>query len=511
MRGENSLLKSTPWVFILVMCIISIVRSATASTYETVDNIAVYNALSRLEAEGVISDALLSSRPLSRKEVVRLIHEAEMNSEGRSEIIKGIIATLKHQIKPDDDSVKPVDSVYARYVNTNASVLTLSYSGAPREQEQSFNHNNDGDLYGRGSNYRTGFISRFEDVGPLAVYLNPEYRASNGADQGILKSGYGVLSFKKVDFMVGKDSLWWGPGYNGANLLSNNAESPTMIKVSSPEPLRLPWIFKDLGPFQYTIFVARLDRERSDFQEPYLDGIRFDFKPFPFMEIGLEKIVLLGGRNRPLTANEWIGSIIGTNSHPNTTLSDYTDSEAGGDVKLTLPFQVQPVQAYWQRDGEDGRQYKLGLPYKWADIYGIYLPRVLGHERLGLRIECSTNHISGQPNVWYTHSNYSSGMTYNGMIMGHQMGTDSRGTFVELSYLFDQRVNLALSVDQKRHNLSGMTQERTTETRLKTDVILSPHVNVSASYGYGRIENPGNSVGPAMHVQQLSGEVRYAF
>ena len=503
-------MKTTPWGIILLLCLISVARPALASTYEAVENSAVYNILSRLEAEGVITDALLSSRPLSRREVARLIREAEKNAKGRGELIQGLITTLKQKIKPDDTGVKPVDSVYARYINTNADVLTLNYGGTS-QREQAFNYNNEGDFSSRGSNYRTGFISRFENLGPFAVYVNPEYRASHEGEQAVLKHGYGVLSFTKVDIMVGRDSLWWGPGYHGANLLSNNAEPLNMIKVSSPEPLRLPWIFKYLGPFHYTVFVARLDNKRSDFQNPYLDGIRFDFKPFPFLEIGLEKIVLLGGRNRPLTTKQWIDSFIGNNSHPNKTSADYTDSEAGGDVKLTLPFQVQPAQVYWQRDGEDGRMHKFGFPYKFADLYGIYLPRLLSYERYSLRTEFSNNHISGQPNVWYTHGNYTSGMTYNDMIMGHHMGTDSRGVFVELSYLFDQRVNLSLSVDQKRHNLSGPTQERTTETTLKTDVLISPNMDLSASYGYGRIENPGNSVGPARNVQQLSGEVRYAF
>ena len=65
-----------------------------------------------------------------------------------------------------------------RYINTNADVLTLTYLGAAREKEQAFNYNNDGDLYGRGSNYRVGLTSRLENLGPLSVYLNPEYRST---------------------------------------------------------------------------------------------------------------------------------------------------------------------------------------------------------------------------------------------------------------------------------------------------------------------------------------------
>jgi hypothetical protein len=258
--------------------------------------------------------------------------------------------------------------------------------------------------------------------------------------------------------------------------------------------------------------VARLENDRGDFSEPYFDGLRLDFKPFPYLEIGLERVTLLGGSGRPLSAGQWIRSFIGTSGHPSTTSADYTDTEAGGDVKLTLPFRVQPLQAYWQRDGEDSRMRRFGFPYKFADLYGLYLPRLLEFENIGLRVEYAVNHVSGEPDIWYTHSNYTSGMTYHGMIIGHHMGTDANDLFLELSCrLPEAQTQLFLSYDKERHNMSGAVQEQAEEIKLTAEFTIVQRLDVTAVYGYGRIENPGNLPDPVHYVTEISGEVRYRF
>ncbi len=502
------------FLFLTLLIIPLTARISSASTYVDIEDRQIYNILSRLEAEGVINDGLLSTRPLSRKEVVRLTREAEVNAKGQSEFIKRLVQDLKQRVKPEEFEagvLKPLDAVYAKYIYTNAAVLSLAYPGAVREKEQALNYNNDGDLYGRNSNYRTGFTSRFDDLGPFSFYLNPEFSSSDNSERGVLKKGYGVLGFSWIDIVAGKDSQWWGPGYNGAILQSNNAEPLTMIKFTSPGPLQLPWILKYLGPFQYSLFVAKLEKDRADFPEPYLDGLRFDFKPSPYLELGLERIVLLGGRGRPLSTNQWISSFIGTDAHPNKSESDYTDSESGFDVKVTLPFKRQAVQVYWERDGEDGRMH-TPLPYKYADLLGIYLPRVLAFERIGLRAEYATDRPPEGADVWYTHGNYTSGMTYNGMIMGHNMGTNSRDSFLELSYAIPEKnMSLYLSYDQKIHYFADPVREVTRITKVTTNFQLARHFDVTAALGYGRVENPGNLSGPSDHVSQVASEVRYLF
>lgn len=500
-------------VLIALVVAACIAAPAVASTYLDLDDDA-YAMLSRLETEGVISTGLLSTRPISRKAALRLLREAEDNAEGRSAFIRDLIAVLKQRIKPEgfgSGGLKYAGSVYAKYMSTNADVMTLSYYPGPaREKEHPFNYNNDGDLYERGSNYRAGLTWRMEDLGPLSLYVNPELRYSDNEEKEVLKKGYAVVGFSWLDIVVGRDSAWWGPGYHGAILLSDNAEPLTMLKFTGPEPLRLPWIFKYLGPFQYTVFATRLEKDRSDYPEPYLWGMRFDFKPWPFLEIGLERTALLGGRGRPTNAATWRHSVLGSNEHEST--DNPGDQRAGFDLKLTLPFSMQPVQVYWEQAGEEDRQRNSRRPYKLANLYGLYLPRVLGFERVELRAEYAETKVNEQNDVWYTHGTYTAGYTYHGVIMGHHMGTESKDFFLELSYLMPEKdARLFLSYDREAHDLSGPSGETATVLTITAEFPLSRQVRIRASGGYGRIKNPGNMPADALNVHQVSSEIRYSF
>ena len=499
----------------LIGCAIAIIMNAApshGSTYISAGD-EIYYLLSRLEAEGVITDAILSTKPLSRKEIVRLAREAEMNAVGSSEFIKELVKDLKRRVQADEYSsgtIKPVESAYAAYINTNADVLSLSYPGAARENEQAFNYNNNGDLYAQGSNYRLGMTSRLENIGPLSIYLNPEYRTTDDMDKGVLKKGYAVLGFSWLDIIVGKDSQWWGPGYHGAILLSNNAEPLTMIRLSGPSPQTLPWMLKYLGPFQYNVFFSKLEKDRGDFPEPYFWGIRLDFKPHPNIEIGFERTAVLGGRGRPTNASTWLDSLFGSNEHD--TSENPGDQRAGYDLKLTLPFDIQPVQIYWEGAGEENRQQDARVPYKNIGLYGVYLPRLFGFERIDLRTEYIRTVVNRQPYVWYTHGTYTNGYTYNGMIIGHHIGTESRDIYLEGSYSLPEKgARISLACHQEKHNLEGPVSETLNECSISGFSMVSKRVEVSVLLGYGRLVNPGNAAGPSSNIYEFSSGVRYLF
>ncbi len=491
----------------------SVAATVHASTYVDVED-DVYILLSRLEAEGVIRDALLSTKPLSRREIVRLLHEAETNAEGRSEFIKSLVRDLKQSVRPEEfesGGLKLLDRAYVKYINTDADVLTLVY-GFTREKEQAFNYNNNGDLYSRGSNYRAGFTSRAENWGLFSLYLNPEFRSSKG-EQAVLKKGYGVLGFSRLDIVLGRDSLWWGPGYNGSILLSNNAEPFTMLKLTGPEPVILPWIFKYLGPFQYTIFATRLEKDRNDFPEPYLWGMRFELKPHPVLELGFQRTALLGGRGRAQGLNTWVNSLLGTEEHERDFSRETGDQRAGWDLKLTLPFKLQPLQMYWEGDGEDGIH---GWPSQWAKLYGIYLPRVLSLERISLRGEYATTHMNKHPGaVWYTHHIYTAGYTYNGMIIGHHMGSDSNDLFSELSFLIPEKNSrVFIHYDRVEHNLSNPdpgNHEILDEVAAGVQLALTRSVDLKAVFNHGRLKNRENTPHEAVQFSAFGVEMTYRF
>lgn len=474
---------------ILIVSILLIATNATASTYVPIDD-EFYNTLYRLEAEGLIQSGLLTTKPLSHREAVRLLLEAERNSEGRSAFIQSLIKSLKERFKDESDDVrfiKPVDFLYGKYVYADSDIQALYY-------------NNDGDHYEKGSNLRVGFSSRAE-LEWLSFYLNPEFRYSDNNSDLIAKRVYGVLNFLGLELTAGKDSQWWGPGNHGAILVSNNAEPLTMLRLTNPQPVLLPWIFKYLGPFRFTVFATRLEKERH-VPEPYLWGMRLNFKPNPYVEIGLSRTALLGGKGRSESMKTWWRSFTGKGE--NELGSGAGDQRAGGDLKLTLPFKWQPVQIYMEAAGEDEAG---GLPTKWAYLTGIYLPRLFNFERIDFRAEYAKT-----SNVWYKHHIYKSGYTYKGRIIGHHMGTDSKDIFMEVSYLIPERDGrLSISYDREEHNLSGAVREKKDEANLKIDIRITKDVDIKASYGYGRIKNMGNMPAEDKGINTVMGMISYNF
>jgi len=469
-----------------------------ASTYLPVDDES-YDILYRLEAEGIIQSGLLTTKPLSYREVVRLISEAERNAEGRSIFIQNLVKSLKERFKDESDDVKyikPVDLLYSRYVYADSDIQALYY-------------NNDGDLYEKGSNLRVGFTSRAE-LGWLSFYINPEFRYSDADSDLIVKRVYGVLNFLGLELTAGKDSQWWGPGNHGAILVSNNAEPMTMLRLTNPQPVILPWIFKYLGPFRFVVFATRLEKER-DVPEPYLWGMRVNFKPHPYLEIGLQRTALLGGKGRPEDLSTWWKSFtaLGETAVVNA-VDDVGDQRAGFDVKLTLPFKWQPLQVYAEAAGEDEAG---GLPYKWAYLTGIYLPRILNFERVGFRAEYATTHVEGSPDVWYTHGIYGpKAYTYKGRIIGHHMGTDSKDIFLEVSYLIPERNGrISIFYDRQEHNLSETIREKKDEVDVNVDIKLAKDLKVKTSYGYGKIKNMGNIPGEDRKINIITGMISYNF
>ena len=466
-----------PWFLALFICFAFVLSvRAFASTYVPVGDDA-YNMLFRLEAEGLITSGLLDILPISRREMQRLISEAErnaaasdhLNSEDREDISL-LKARFGDEAQASAKYIKPLDEAYVRYVYASANPrenglnynFTSSPDGAgikipivPTANPNGFVYNNNGDDYGKNSNFRLGFAS-LADMGWFSFYINPEYRYTDTTSQIDLNKIYGVFSALGLDLEVGRDSQWWGPGYNGELLVSDNSDPFTMIKLTNDRPAVLPWIFKYLGLTKFAFFVTKLDSSSINPPSPYMWGMRLDLKPTPHVEIGITRTALLCGEGRPCGFQDWLNTFTG-NTQNKVNTPDKSGTERGSvDIKLTLPFKVQPAQVYF----EEGA-YDKGWSPKAAFLAGIYLPRILNIDRVDFRAEFATDHVPGHADVWYTHGYYwDTGWTYpadKDLIIGDPMGTDSDDLFLQTDYFIPKiGGRVYLSYDRERHNLSGL-------------------------------------------------------
>ncbi|MBS0394645.1 MAG: hypothetical protein JSR54_08460 [Proteobacteria bacterium] len=160
---------------------------------------------------------------------------------------------------------------------------------------------------------------------------------------------------------LGQQERWWGPGWDGSLILSNNARPLPSIGIDrasakAPTSKWLKWI----GPYRWSTFMGRFEDQRVDFPHPLLWGLRLSLRPFDGpVEIGFSrtaqwcrpgvcgltafKNVVLGHDNR--------GENVSANQEPG-------NQEAGYDARWHIGS--LPTAIYFQVNGEsiDNRNWR---------------------------------------------------------------------------------------------------------------------------------------------------------
>ena len=471
-----------------------LVSSAFVSTNVPLDHFS-YDALEKLIGQGLIESAMMTTKPLSRLEMARIIAEAiekYQKIKEKNEIISRLIERLKSEFKDElistglfeettvDSFIKPIEDPYVKFI----------YGRNKPNLE-----NLRGDVFNENSNYRLGFASRMKLFDTAAFYLHPQFAHSSPETLDIdLIEAYGKLNLANLELQLGKDSLWWGPGYHGSIILSNNPEPFKMLKISNPRPIELPWIFRSLGPFKAVWFLTELEEARA-IPEAKLTALRINFKPHPTFEFGLSRAIMFGGSSRPsVDLKDYLDMWSIQPEQPGT------NQLAGFDLSFLYPLEdkipAKSIKLYADLIGEDEAG---GLPARWARLFGLQLNDILRTGRTDLRIEYANNYFSDRPDVFYTHGLYLSGYTYKGRIIGHHMGTDTRDFFIRLTHYITQDVILGLEFDREQ-GLSS-THDQTID-QLGFDLTFFTSNSWQLKTGY-RYEHSKNISRPDNHIVML--------
>jgi hypothetical protein len=460
-----------------------------------------YAAVEKLANYGLIDSAMLGIKPLSRLEMARDVGQAldalEL-MEDAPEVLHAILERLIHEYRGElvqlgvlngfysASHLKPIEDPYVTYL----------YAGKTPDLE-----NRRGDTFRRGSNFRAGFASRGTLWNTFAFYLHPEYAgaAEGGSDVDLIE-GYGKVGLGPFELEAGRDSLWWGPGGHGAMIMSNNAAPFDMVKVSNPEPILLPWIFRVLGLVKAEWFLARLEADR-DYPHANLTGVRINIKPHPLLELGVSRVSLFGGQGMaPLSSFDYFKPLFKT-ARQNELTNNTQDQIAGFDASLLVPLPknrfLRSVKFYVDAAGEDGGGF---LPYKWGDILGLQFNDIFKTGRTDFRVEYADDIVPGFPRVWYTHGVYTSGYTYEGRVIGHHMGPESRDLFLELSHYLTNDLIVDLAYDRHTHGTADGT--RTTANIYEVGVTYFPSEDWRITGGY-RFEQHSDRDGGNNHIFEM--------
>ncbi len=426
----------------------------------------IYVAIDKLNAAGHLPGFLANTRPYSMQAVRAAADAASLTS---------------HPEGLDGELLRWLAS-YSAPKTMGRVTAAAAYSDARLEPS-----NNEGIPRPGGWSAQGSIAARGEKTPYLSAQLRAASFRGEGDDDGnrlldaSIEAGYRYASVQ-----AGRISTWYGPGRNGALILTNNAAPYPGVRVHNPEPIPMTGWFSFLGNAQYDLFLARLDKDRP-IPHSLLFGMRLASRPGRCLELGVSRVLHYGGEGEGNGLADWWNAFKGTSDNDPGSKGNQI---AGFDVELTVPLSVQPFQFYLDAAGED-EAGSIPAPSKWAFLWGVYLPSLLGSSNWDLRVEyADTYGGKAKEASWYDHP-YNP-HRYRGQVLGHPMGGGSRdwfvgsryyilpSTFAEISYeniLHDRGVQSSIGSPGERRTrysagLTGwLTPSWRAEARAATDSV----------------------------------------
>jgi hypothetical protein len=457
----------------------------------------VYPALDKLEGLGLIDSSLKGSRPYTRLEAARLTAAASSSHDPAhlpvtGELLRDLRRELRAELAELEGVVvsgyfKPLRGVQLTHAWREGADSAIAGTNA---RQFALDTNRQGLAIGEGHNGQLILESEARLGQRLLLSARPLFAMQEGGAGDTLRllDGRAVLGFGPVEASFGRQSLWWGQGRHGTLILSDNAKPLDMFRLTNPSPVLLPWVFKYLGPFRFDVFWSELDSDRV-VPNPYFAGLRLNFKPLPWLEVGGSRTVMFGGEGR--TGVDWpefITILAGKNLSGG---EDTSNQLAALDARLILPF-LWHAEVYGEYGGEDEAG---GFIAKKAYLLGVYLPRIEPTGRLALRVEHADLAYQGNGPVWYRHSQYRSGYTYEGKLLGHQVGGDARDWYAELSASLPGGVGAALDFAYQKRGYSQADAETHWQPGLSLVWQASEHLRLGGRYAFDRVRNIGFMAG----------------
>lgn len=456
----------------------------------------LYRNMELWVAQGLIQSNLSSTRPFSRAEVGRLLAEALDKCDAGKEptaACSDLHGPTAKYFEEEVSEVRSQGSLPSTFLKPiDALSITYNHLSGPFSI-----YNNEGINYYDGNNASVEFQSRGRLWHAFSFFIQPifsynqkiDQMEGNDQDELRMHKGYVKLTSGNFEVAVGRDSLWWGPGYHGALLMSNNAHPFDMVKLSNPEPTLLPWIFYYLGPFKFNLFFSELNdgRAGSNVANPYLYGLRLNFKPHPLFEAGLSHLALFGGVGRDLSFLDVIKVLYSNKNRDNTKLE--SNQELAVDVALTIPhirkliFLADSVKLYAEAGAED-----TGTPPdRRAYLVGMALYNPFAAEKAVFRVEYADLSPGSVPAAWYNHSSYP--MQYDGRVFGHHAGSDADDLFFEWSQDVE-KFFYKLGLDRERSGIQTKADVQEKNQYFgEMGYRIKDNSNITVRYSYEEISN----------------------
>jgi len=482
-----------------------------------------YDAIDRLIAMGLVDDGMAVTKPYSRKQAARYVARAlaRLDSAGASledqrALADPLLEQLVREFRPELVGLGVVPAV------PGASSSWLRYGGRAQLETDAFSvghggsglgvrfrENRGGEYYANGEQVQSDFRGWFEIGDHLSVVAQPKYisnsyalgqGATNNVHNAYMRELNVKLSVANIALEVGRGTQWWGPGYRGSLLLTDQAFPLDMIKLGSEESFRLPWVLRDLGEWKINSFLTQLERNR-DSPRAKVFGLRIGYLPTSWLELGISRLTQFDGRafpnqsfpNTVLKAYGSAPNALGANDVNEQVMIDFKASIPHAGTWMPFP---SGMQVYGEIGSED-KWSKFPLSTTAALLGGVYIPQLIPGDSTDLRFEYADTdwgrrmtgdrHSAG----WYNNATYVSGMRYRGQPLGHWIGTDGLDYFLRATRHLHDDVQLGINWDHSLRGRNNPVSEKKQEAGVDVTWWLTRQFQLTVAYTYQHIENPG--------------------
>ncbi len=271
----------------------------------------------------------------------------------------------------------------------------------------------------------------------------------------LLDGSYAMQRIGNAAIYAGYVTHWWGPGWDTALSLSNNARPFPQIGVTRIDttPFSNPWL-SWIGPWQAEFLVGDLDGPRLA-RNTLFDGVRVSINPVPGLELALARTEQLCGSNQPPTAYfdgihpckpiaEFF-NVTNTTAHPSNS-----KDEVNMDLRYTNRFRQVSYAIYTQEMNRDtgpfvhsDTSHLFGLS-AWAPVRGTAIRFTTEYADT-----ISTQNFLSFNNDFYGQTywdyKYQDGWQYRGRTLGSSLDTDSRLASFHASWMGPQNWTYTLS------------------------------------------------------------------
>jgi hypothetical protein len=307
---------------------------------------------------------------------------------------------------------------------------------------------------------------------------------------GVFDASYIQLNLNHLSFLFGRDFIRFGPGQKDFLLLSGFSPPLDMLKIEGR-----------VGKFKLIFLASILDQMilQDISYKRYFSAHRLNFKPKPWLELGVSEVIVYGGEKRSIEPYYLNPILFYYGEQWN---SGYDDNPLWGfDFSFT---RLRNTEIYGELLVDDFQYDFKSEPQQIGVRLGLFRANIFKRGLLNLEYERISNWVYGQNKPWNRY-------TFHHIGMGSLLGPD--GDFIYLSFLYHKSYafQFSFSGEYKRKGEGRIETPQigaVPKTKFPSGIVEytkslqfgafyqpNVHLMIKADLGYNKVDNFQNQKG----------------